>query len=671
MSQMNSQRFSLPQLSRWLDRVQPSETVVMFALALIVGITTGAGVWLFKQMIEIANRLFFGVLGSALSPLGSWTVLLVPTIGGLVVGILMYLFVGEERHHGVAGVMEAVALAGGRLRYKRIPIKTVAASISIGAGASVGPEDPSVQIGANLGSFFGQMLRQSDDRTRTLVAAGAAGAISAAFNAPIAGIFFALELIIGELGGGLFGSITLAAVISAVFTQAVSGAEPAFHVPVYIFNSPLELPLYLVLGVLAGIIAAIYIRAIYQAHDAFHELKAPRWVKPAIAGVMVGVVGIFLPQIFGVGYSTIEQILNGQVTSLGLLIALLIAKLILTPVSIGGGFPGGVFAPSLFLGATLGAAFGTIVHLITPGYPIVPAAFALVGMAAVLAGAVHAPLTAIILLFEMTNDYHIILPLMFAVVVSLLVSQRLQHDSVYELGLARKGVRLQRGRDVEVLDTLTVSEVMQTETNTLLESDPLAVASEVFARTHHHGLPVVNASGELVGILTVQDIERVQSEGPAQPTIGAACTRELLTAFPDETIGAALRRMSTRDVGRLPVVARDNRRNLLGVLRRTDLVRAYDIALTRRTERRHSVQQVRLGTVTGAQVLELTIAPQAACAHQRVSAVAWPRECVLASVRRGRQVLIPHGDTVLRPGDVLAIVAEDSAREELQRICVG
>jgi chloride channel protein, CIC family len=213
--------------------------------------------------------------------------------------------------------------------------------------------------------------------------------------------------------------------------------------------------------------------------------------------------------------------------------------------------------------------------------------------------------------------------------------------------------------------------VMQTETNTLLESEPLAVASEVFARTHHHGLPVVNAGGELVGILTVQDIERVQSEGPAQPTIGAACTRELLTAFPDETIGAALRRMSTRDIGRLPVVARDNRRQLLGVLRRTDLVRAYDIALTRRTERRHSTQQVQLGAVTGAQVIELTIAPQAACANQRVSAVAWPQECVLASVRRGQQVLIPHGDTLLRAGDVLAIVAEDSAREELQRICEG
>ncbi|HTP06719.1 MAG TPA: chloride channel protein [Anaerolineae bacterium] len=660
---------SLKSLARWLDRVQPSEAVVMFVLAAVVGVTTGAGVWLFKTMIEIANRFFFGLIGGALSPIGGWTVLLLPVFGGLIVGVLMYRFVGEERHHGVAGIMEAVALAGGRLRYKRIPIKTVAASISIGAGASVGPEDPSVQIGANLGSFFGQVLRQSDDRTRTLVAAGAAGAIAAAFNAPIAGIFFALELIVGELSGGLFGSIALAAVISAVFTQAVSGAEPAFHVPVYEFNSPLELPLYLILGVLAGIISAVYIRAIYKAHDMFYELPAPRWIKPAIAGVLVGVVGIFLPQIFGVGYSTIEQILNGQIISLGLLIALLIAKLILTPVSIGGGFPGGVFAPSLFLGATLGAAFGSIVQLAIPGYPIVPAAFAMVGMAAVLAGAVHAPLTAIILLFEMTNDYRIILPLMFAVVVSLIVSQRLQHDSVYELGLARKGVRLQRGRDVEVLDTISVSEVMQAEADTLLESDPLSAAAEVFAQSRHHGLPVVDARGELYGILTVQDIERVQLNGVDVLTIGQACTREVLTAFPDETIGAALRRMSTRDIGRLPVVARDNRRRLLGVLRRTDLVRAYDLALTRRTTMRHTAQQVRLGSFTGTQVIELTIAPTATCANQSVKAVAWPRDCVLASVRRGRQTLIPHGDTILRPDDVLVAVVEGDAREEVQRLC--
>jgi CIC family chloride channel protein len=291
-------------------------------------------------------------------------------------------------------------------------------------------------------------------------------------------------------------------------------------------------------------------------------------------------------------------------------------------------------------------------------------------MAAVLAGAVHAPLTAIILLFEMTNDYRIILPLMFAVVVSLIVSQRLQHDSIYTLGLARKGIRLQRGRDVEVLDTITVGEVMQTETDPLLESDPLSVAAQIFAQTRHHGLPVVDARGELCGILTIQDIERVQLDGDNTITIGQACTREVLTTFPDETIGAALRRMSTRDVGRLPVVARDNRRQLLGVLRRTDLVRAYDIALTRRTTMRHTAQQVRLGLISGAQIIELRIEPTAPCVNRRVSEVSWPRDCILASVRRGRQTLIPHGDTVLCAGDILVAVVEGEARDQLQQLCL-
>jgi CIC family chloride channel protein len=290
-------------------------------------------------------------------------------------------------------------------------------------------------------------------------------------------------------------------------------------------------------------------------------------------------------------------------------------------------------------------------------------------MAAVLAGAVHAPLTAIILLFEMTNDYRIILPLMFAVVVSLIVSQRLQHDSVYVLGLARKGIRLQRGRDVEVLDTITVSEVMQTVTNTLLESDPVSVAAEIFSQSRHHGLPVVDARSELCGILTIQDVERVQANGGSPITIGQACTREVLTAFPDETIGTALRRMSTRDIGRLPVVARDNRRKLLGVLRRTDLVRAYDIALTRRTTMRHTAQQVRLGAFSGTQVIEVTIEAAAPCADKRVGEVSWPRDCVLASVRRGRQTLLPHGDTMVRPGDVLVAVVEGEAREQVQALC--
>ena len=440
--------------------------------------------------------------------------------------------------------------------------------------------------------------------------------------------------------------------------------------PTYAFQSIPELPLYLGLGLLAGpLVGAVYSGVVF-AQDFFHGLSLPRWTKPAVAGAIVGVTALALPQILGVGYSTIEQILGGAAVLDLLLIALLIAKLIMTPVSIGGGFPGGVFAPSLFLGATLGAAYGPIAQQLLPDWNIAPAAFAMVGMAAVLAGTVHAPLTAIILLFEMTNDYHIILPLMFAVVISLVMSQRLQRDSVYVHGLARKGIRIQRGRDVEVLEKLTVGEVMQTDFTTLHESDSLKDAADVFMRTRHHGLPVVNQSGELVGILTVQDIERVQTTGgrPIQ-TVGEVCTRELLVTYPDESIGAALRRMGARDVGRLPVVARDDARHLIGMLRRTDLVRAYDIALTRRATMRHRAHQVRLGAIGGVNVEEVTIEANAPCADKRVSEVKWPRDSVIATLRRGQRVIIPHGDTLLKPGDVLVIAAEGEAREAVRHLC--
>lgn len=654
-------------LSGLLDRLQVPQAVVQIVIAVLVGLASGVGIWVFQALIALAQRVAFGAFGGWLGQFGVWTVALIPAVGGLLVGLFLRFFIGEERYHGVAGIMEAVALAGGRLRYRRIPAKAVASALSIGFGASVGPEDPSVQIGSNIGAMVGQVVRLSEERVRALVAAGAAGGIAAAFNAPIAGVFFAVEIILGEISGSGLGTIVLASVASAVFIQAVSGPEPAFHVPQYTFTSPWELPFYLLLGVLAGVIAATYIRALYKAQDVFHAWTAPRWIKPAAAGLVVGVVGIFLPQVFGVGYSTIEGILNGASYSIGLLCALLLAKLILTPVSIAGGFLGGVFAPSLFLGATLGSAFGQVVALLVPSVPTEPAAFALVGMAAVLAGAVHAPITAILLLFEMTNDYRIILPLMAAVIISLVISQRLQPESVYSLALARKGIRLDRGRDVEVMEALTVDEVMAPPMGVFRETDTLEVAAEVFLHTRTHGLPVLDAAGVLVGILTVSDLDRAQ--GQDHKTVGDACSRELLVAYPDESLATAFRRMGRRDIGRLPVVARDNQRQLLGVLRRTDLLRAYDAALTKRAVTRHRHDQVRLSTLSELGVQEFIVEAGSPCAGKRIMELRWPAESVVASVRRGRRVLVPHGDTVLQSGDVLVVVADEQASDEVRRLC--
>lgn len=656
-------------MQKFLGRMKYSESGIQGGAAILVGLLSGAGVWLFKQLIDLFHLGAFNWLGGRLAILGGWTIVLIPTMGGALVGLLSKRFIGREKLHGVAGIMEAVALSGGRLPYRKIAVRSVASALSIGTGASVGPEDPAVQIGANIGSFFGQTLHLSEERVRTLAAAGVASGISAAFNAPITGVFFAMEIVLGEIGGSSLGMVILASVISAVFTQAVSGAEPAFHVPAYAFTSALELPLYLGLGVLAGFFAATYTRLLYAAQDGFQAIHIPEWIKPAVAGAMVGTAGFFLPQIFGVGYESIGAVLNGTQFGITLLLLLLTAKLFLTPISLGGGFKGGLFAPSLFIGAMLGGAYGTLMALLFPNLGITPAAFAMVGMAAVLAGSVHAPLTAILLLFEMTRDYHIILPLMFAVIISLLISRQLERDSVYARGLARHGIRLERGRDVEVLETMSVGEVMQVEPAILNENSTIAEASELFLRKRHHGLPVVNEIGELTGVLTLQDLDGVDPAEWSTRKVSEVCSRDLLVTFPDETIGSALRRMGLRDIGRLPVVDRNDQRKLMGLLRRTDLVRAYEAALTRREANRHHQQQTRLDAMTGGMTVnEYVIRAGAPCEGKTISSAGFPKDCIIASLRRGRETLIPRGDTPLKAGDILAVVATSESREKMLKL---
>ena len=648
-------------------RITAFQTLNFGVLAILVGLLSGAVVWLFKILITLLRSGLFGISDTV----GSWSVALIPILGGAAVGLLVMRFISNETLHGTASVMQSVALTGGRLRYQKTPVKTQVAGLSLGSGASVGPEDPSVFIGASIGSMFGQVFHLSEDRLRTLVAGGAAAAIAAAFNAPIAGVFFTLEIVLGEIGGSAMGMILVSAVTSAVFTQAVSGSTPAFQIPQYRFNSAWELPLYLGLGLLAGPVSAFYVRLLYKLQDLFNRWRIPAWVKPAAAGAVVGLAGLFLPQIFGDGYETIGSILNRGSFTFSLLFALLVAKLILTPVSIGGGFYGGVFAPSLFLGATLGAAFGLLAEQVFPVLNIEPAAFALVGMAAVLAGAVHAPLTASLLLFEMTADYHIILPLLFSVAVSMLVSQRIQRDSVYAMGLARHGIRLDRGRDVEVLSTITVGEVMRPVPDTLTEGMTLNEASNVLERNRRQGMAVVSPQKELVGMLTLQDIDRALEQDRGGSSVGEVCTRDLIKTTPDESLAEALQRMSQRDLGRLPVVAPDNPLKLVGILRRVDVIHAYALALTRRTTQRHNEQTSRLDAYTpaGVDVSDIIVEVNSTVDGKRMSEIPFPRESVIASVQRGQKVFIPRGSTHLQAGDVLVVVAEGTARDEAIRLC--
>ncbi len=351
-------------LSRFWLNWKPSEGGLLLVLAALVGVATGLGVWLFDEGIAFFEENFRnGLLHDLASALGPWVVVgIVPVLAlaGLIVGFLLDRFVGHESQHGVAGIMASTALTGGRLRYGQMPIKAFLSSFSLGAGASVGPEDPSVQIGANLGSMFGQWLHLSEERLRLLVGAGAAGGIAAVFHAPIAGVFFALEVVLADFSTGTFGVVVMTAVIASVTMQVITQGGPELGISTYSLGSTPELVLYMLLGVLLAPVSALFIRALYWQQDLWDGMTLPRPVKTMFAGALIGVFAIFLPQIMGTGHDTLNALLNANHLEFTIQLLLLLAgvKLLATVMSLAGGFVGGMFAPSLFVGAALGRAFG-------------------------------------------------------------------------------------------------------------------------------------------------------------------------------------------------------------------------------------------------------------------------------------------------------------------------
>ena len=649
---------------RILDRWQPPETGVLVATALIVGLGGGLGAVVFRWLIGQFTYISFEMMKGWLSFMGPAYVVVVPAIGGLFVGPMIYFFAREAKGHGVPEVMEAVALHGGRIRPVVVVIKSLASSLCIGSGGSVGREGPIVQIGSALGSTVGQTLKLSDERIRNLVACGAAAGIAATFNAPIAGVIFALEIIIGEFSVGYFSTVVISSVASSVVGRIAFGDVPAFPIPSYSLVSPWELLLYVLLGGIAGPVALLFVRTLYWFEDLFEAWHFPEYIKPAVGGLFVGGVGFYFPHVFGVGYEAIEAVLVGKMV-LGTMALLALMKILATSLTIGSGGSGGVFAPSLFIGSMLGGAFGIIAHQLLPNITAAPGAYALVGMAAVFAGAAHAPITAIIILFEMTNDYRIILPLMLATVISTLISQKLYRENIYTLKLSRRGVRLEHGRDIDVMQGVLVSEAMTTNVDTVDADLSLIELERAFHETHHHGFPVLDENGDLFGVVTIQDLERAKERGPIEGLrVRDIATRRVLVAYPDEPVWAALKRLGTRDVGRLPVVDRHNPKRLLGAIRRHDIVRAYKVGIGRKLEMQARAEQLRLGKLTGTEFIDVQVSDHSPAAGQSIKELKLPEECVLVSIMRDNRVLIPHGDTRLMPGDRLtALVGTDHVSE--------
>jgi CIC family chloride channel protein len=467
---------------------------------------------LFRWAVTGATVIFTGVVdystsqGHQANPwvpwLGGAFVILAPAIGGLFYGPLVSKFAPEARGHGVPEVMFAVAKRGGRIAGKVAVVKTLASAICIGSGGSVGREGPIIQIGSALGSTIGRALKMPESRLRTLVACGAAGAIAATFNAPIAGVFFALELILRDFAARSFAVVVLASITASVVGRSLLGNHPFLTLPSFNMASPVEFGLFALLGLLAGLAGVGFTKALYAVEDVCDWLwHGPEWLRPVAGGLVLGLLLFVVPEMYGVGYPVLEIGVRGGYT-LGFIAILLLAKVIATSLTIGIGGSGGVFAPSLFVGAMLGAGFGDVVALAVPSMAGQVGTFALVGMGAVLAGTTQAPITSAIILFELTGEYSIILPILLAVAISVTLSRMVSKDSIYTLKLRRRGVDMEGGPGSVALHATLVSEVMGPAPSALDRHVTLEEGARILLASGRRALPVTDSTGLFIGIVT-------------------------------------------------------------------------------------------------------------------------------------------------------------------------
>ncbi|PYI64340.1 chloride channel protein [Arthrobacter livingstonensis] len=544
-------RRGLPAVWRTIWKPAAEGGYQLIAVALVVGAGAGFAAVAFRWMISAATLFFSGhadysaVQGHPGHPwlpwLGPFFVVLAPAVGGLVYGPLVHRFAPEARGHGVPEVMYAVSQHGGRIKGQVAVVKALASAICIGSGGSVGREGPIVQIGSALGSWLARVFRMPDSRVRTLVACGAAGGIAATFNAPIAGVFFALELLLADFEASSFGAVVLASVAASVVGRSFLGDQAFLQLPPFHLSSGWEFPLFLLLGLLAAVAGVGFTRALYAIEDLCDFLwRLPNWLRPALGGLLLGLLLLALPQMYGVGYPVLQAGVDGRY-AVGFLLVLLVGKIVATSLTIGIGGSGGVFAPSLFIGAMLGAAFGEVVGIVDPALHGQVGTFALVGMGAVFAGAARAPITAVIIMFELTGEYSIILPIMLAIVVATGVSKLMSPDTIYTLKLSRRGVDLTRHPGTELMQATLVRAVMDSSHRALDGSLSAAEGSRLLLASGKHSLPVTDAEGRLAGVVTLQllSVELAGSESRRGPSLSGVA-EHVATAEPSATLDSVV-----------------------------------------------------------------------------------------------------------------------------------
>lgn len=686
-------------LVRRVRRTTATERVagsLMAGLGGAVGLLTGLLAALLIALIGGVQQVAFGNDPARL------VILLAPAVGGFVVGLLVTYVSPEASSSGVVQVMRTISLRGGRFRGV-VPFGGMLASgTALGTGASGGREGPIVLIGGSVGSLLGRAFAVDEDRVRTLVAAGAAGGIGASFNAPLGGMLFAIELIIGGFRARSLQVIVIASVVASVTAREVIGPGIIYKPEIaYQLGHPLELLLYAVLGLLA----VVFGLALYYGEDLaerfFHQLRLWRPLRLAMGGLGVGLVAMVLPEVlgtgdglppiegYGIGPGTREPIQNMLDGALGagyegvaLLLLLAVAKVVATSAAMGSGSAVGTFAPSLFIGAATGGALGHSAQLAFPGIEIHPGAFALVGMAAVFSAAARAPLTAIVIAFELTGDYGLVLPLMLSAGIAVIVAERIQPLSVYTRPLRKEGIVYAEPEDIDIMQTVKVGEIMTADPDNVRADVTLPDLQATFRRTGHHGFPVVDAEDptRLVGIVTLTDLARTtgqhtgdlmaQPESIRELTAGDIATHRVSTVTPDDPVFRALRRMAALNVGRLPVVDAEDHSRLIGLVRRADIVQAYQRAVTRNLAAQQR-EQSRLRNLGGTHFVDLRVTPNAPAAGRAVRDVDWPERTILISVSREGELIMPHGDTRLEPDDEVTVLTASEETDAVRELLAG
>ena len=571
-------------IRRSVVRAIRNEHTILFVLAITLGAAAAYGAIGFRLAVDGLSVLGFGaqteIIVTAIDELVWWHVLLVPAGGGLAIGIFLHFTIQGGRVHGIAQVIEASALARGRMPMRAAVISALGSAASLGVGSSTGREGPVVHLGAALSAWVAARLKLGQSLSRTLLGCGAAAAIGALFNAPIAGVFFALEIVVGRHALRNFAPVVVAAVTGTVIGRSYFGAEPAFIVPSSHILSLWEFPAFALLGVVCAAAAISFMHAIFSAGRLAEISGLPGWARPAIAGLVIGALALYLPQVVGVGYEATDAALGARY-GLELLLVLIVAKILATGFCLGFGFGGGVFSPSLVLGAFVGGAFGIVAGTLFPGAYSGTSAYALIGMGAVAGAVLGAPLSTILIIFELTGDYEMTIAVMIATVIASQLTQLLYGQSYFHRQLALDGVSLGRGQELQILGDLNIEAVMQTRIVTVAGDTPAGKLNHVLSTAPNFELFVVDEEGGLVGVITMRELMNeegavagvTQGVGPTAADI--ARPYETVVSLHDN-VGQALEVMRADEDTRLPVVSDRHSYKLLGYVREADILRAVN-----------------------------------------------------------------------------------------------